>query len=232
MKFAFLFFSFVVVVMTANVLPCYSQEKSVRPGINDTFRDPNVDEFIGKFEVESREVYLRRQEILAACEVKPGATVADVGAGTGLFTRLFSEAVGGDGHVISVDISQKFLDHIQATNRKLGLKNVDTLLCTADSTKLPENQIDLAYICDTYHHFEFPTKTMESLYRAMVPGGRLVLIDFRREEGKSTDWVMNHVRAGQSVFETEVTSVGFKKIADRSDVLKENYLVIFEKPKP
>lgn len=232
MKFAFLFFSFVVVVMTAKVLPCYSQEKSVRPGINDTFRDPNVDEFIGKFEVESREVYLRRQEILAACEVKPGATVADVGAGTGLFTRLFSEAVGGDGHVISVDISQKFLDHIQATNRKLGLKNVDTLLCTADSTKLPENQIDLAYICDTYHHFEFPTKTMESLYRAMVPGGRLVLIDFRREEGKSTDWVMNHVRAGQSVFEKEVTSVGFKKIADRSDVLKENYLVIFEKPKP
>ncbi|MBM3965469.1 MAG: methyltransferase domain-containing protein [Planctomycetes bacterium] len=232
MQFLFLCFSFAVVVTTWNVLPSYSQEKSVRPGIKDTFRDPNVDEFIGKFEVESREVYLLRQEILAACEVKPGATVADVGAGTGLFTRLFSEAVGDDGHVLSVDISQKFLDPIQATNRQLGLRNVDTLLCTADSTKLPENKIDLAYICDTYHHFEFPTKTMESLFRAMVPGGRLVLIDFRREEGKSTDWVMNHVRAGQSVFEKEVTSVGFKKIANRSDVLKENYLVIFEKPKP
>jgi len=220
------------IFISAVALLGHAQDKSVRPGINDTFRDPNVDEFIGKFEVESREVFLRRNEILAACEVKPGITVADVGAGTGLFTRLFSQAVGADGQVISVDISQKFLEHIQATNRKLGLKNIDTLLCTADSTKLPENQIDLAYICDTYHHFEFPTKTMESLYRAMVPGGRLILIDFRREEGKSTDWVMNHVRAGQEVFEKEIAAVGFKKIADRSDVLKENYLLVFEKPKP
>lgn len=232
MKYEFLFISFVAIVATANALPCYSQDESVRPGINDTFRDPNVDEFIGKFEVESREVYLRRKEILAACEIKPGATIADVGAGTGLFTRLFSEAVGADGHIISVDISQKFLDHIQATNRKLGLKNIDTLLCTADSTKLPEGQIDLAYICDTYHHFEFPTKTMASLYRAMVPGGRLVLIDFRREEGKSTEWVMNHVRAGQAEFEKEITAVGFKKIADRSDLLKENYFLVFEKTQP
>jgi ubiquinone/menaquinone biosynthesis C-methylase UbiE len=232
MKYEFLCISFVAIVATANALQCYSQDKSVRPGINDTFRDPNVDEFIGKFEVESREVYLRRKEILAACEIKAGATVADVGAGTGLFTRLFSEAVGANGHVISVDISQKFLDHIQATNRKLGLKNIDTLLCTADSTQLPEGRIDLAYVCDTYHHFEFPTKTMESLYRAMVPGGRLVLIDFRREEGKSTDWVMNHVRAGQAEFEKEITSVGFKKIADRSDLLKENYFLVFEKTQP
>lgn len=57
----------------------WSQEKSVNPGINDSFRDPNVKEFIGRFEVESRELFARRHEIVAACQIEPGQTVADIG---------------------------------------------------------------------------------------------------------------------------------------------------------
>ena len=79
--------------------------------------------------------------------------------------------------VTAVDISQKFLDHIEATSREAGQLNVDTLLVTADSTELPPKSVDVAFICDTYHHFEFPAKTMESLYRAMKPGGRVAISD-------------------------------------------------------
>lgn len=140
-------------------LPAVSaQEKSVKPGINDVFRDPDPKEFQGRFEVESREVFSRRNEIVAACRLKPGQVVADVGAGTGLFTRLFADAVGKDGRVIAVDISQKFLDHIEKTSRELEQRNVETLLCKADSTELAANSIDVAFICDTYHHFEFPLR--------------------------------------------------------------------------
>ena len=64
----------------------FAQEKSVKPGVNDLFRDPDPKEFQGKFEIESREVFARRKEIVAACQLKPGLTVADIGAGTGLFT--------------------------------------------------------------------------------------------------------------------------------------------------
>ena len=66
-------------------------EESVKPGINDKFVNPdlNVDSFVKKFEVESREVYVLRDAIVAACEIEVGDTVADVGAGTGLFSRLF-----------------------------------------------------------------------------------------------------------------------------------------------
>jgi ubiquinone/menaquinone biosynthesis C-methylase UbiE/intracellular sulfur oxidation DsrE/DsrF family protein len=206
-----------------------AQEQSVRPGINDSFRNPDVNDFVGKFEIESREVFALRKEIVAACEIKPGQTVADIGAGTGLFTRLFADAVGKEGRVIAVDIAQKFLDHIQRTSREADIRNIDTLLCKPDSTELPPNSVDVAFICDTYHHFEFPQKTMASLHRALKPGGRLILIDFRREAGKSSEWVLSHVRAGQSVFEREINAAGLRKVMQTDDLLKENYFVVFEK---
>jgi len=207
-----------------------AQEQSVRPGINDSFKDPNVKEFEGRFEVESREVYLRREAIVEACKIQPGETIADIGAGTGLFTRLFSDAVGSDGRVIAVDISQKFLDHIADASRQAGHQNVETLLCKADSTELPANSVDMAFICDTYHHFEFPQKTLASLFRAVKPSGRVVLVDFRRVEGESTDWVLQHVRAGQEAFEAEIEEAGFKKVRVEQELLKENYFVVFTKP--
>lgn len=206
-----------------------AQESSVKPGINDSFRDPDVSEFTERFEVESREVFALRNEIVAACEIQPGQTVADIGAGTGLFTRLFSAAVGEKGRVIAVDITPNFLTHIQRRSREAGLRNVDTLLCMADSTELPPRSVDVAFICDTYHHFEFPFKTMASLHRALKPGGRVILIDFRRIEGVSSEWTLNHVRAGQEVFEAEITASGFRKSGERPELLKENYFVVFEK---
>jgi ubiquinone/menaquinone biosynthesis C-methylase UbiE len=213
-------------------VPSRAQEQSVKPGINDTFRDPNVQEFEGRFEAESREVFVRRQEIVAACRIRPGETVADVGAGTGLFTRMFAEAVGDDGRVIAVDISQKFLDHIADASRAVGQTNVETLLCRADSTALPPDAVDLAFICDTYHHFEFPQKTLASLHQALKSGGRVVLVDFQRVEGTSTDWVLNHVRAGQEVFEAEIIQAGFQKVREEPGIMRENYLVVFEKASP
>lgn len=211
------------------VMQVVAQEKSVNPGINDAFETPDVEAFTQRFEVESREVFARRHAIVAACQIEPGQTIADVGAGTGLFTRLFSDAVGKQGRVIAVDISQKFLDLIQANSRERSQSNVETVLAAADSVRLPADSIDLAFICDTYHHFEFPQKTMASLHRALKPGGRVVLIDFHRIPGTSSDWVLGHVRAGQEVFEAEILQTGFRKVREETDLLRENYFVVFEK---
>lgn len=206
-----------------------AQEKSVNPGINDSFRNPKPQEFVERFEIESREVFQHRQKILEACRIERGQTVADVGAGTGLFTRLLSGAVGEIGRVVAVDIAAEFLDHIRATSEKLEQKNVETLLCKADSTELPENSVDVAFICDTYHHFEFPLKTMASLHRALKPGGRVIVVDFRRIEGVSSEWTMKHVRAGQEVVEAEIRQCGFRKSREKHDLLKDNYVVEFQK---
>ncbi len=226
MKLAW-FASALVLVAWTPYLP--AQEKSVRPGINDTFRDPNVKEFIEKFEIESREVFAKREEIVKMIGIQPGQTVADIGAGTGIFTRLFSDKVGAKGQVLAVDIAENFLQHINTVNRETNRQNVQTVHCTADDTKLPENSVDVAYICDTYHHFEFPLKTMTSLHKALKAGGRVFLVDFKRIEGETSDWTMKHVRAGQEVFEKEVLSCGFKKVKEHRDLLKENYFVEFAK---
>lgn len=224
MRIAFL----VVVLMFVSALGV-AQEKSVRPGINDSFRDPSVSDYVEKFEIESREVFAKREQIVHACRIAKGAAVADVGAGTGIFTRQFADVAGSTGHVFAVDIAQNFLDHINKTNRETDRKNVQTILCTAENTQLMPVTVDVAFICDTYHHFEFPLKTMTSLHAAMKPGGRVFVIDFKRIEGASTDWTMKHVRAGQEVFEAEIISCGFKKVGEYSELLKENYFVEFEK---
>jgi ubiquinone/menaquinone biosynthesis C-methylase UbiE len=205
-----------------------AQEKSVRPGINKPFKDPDLGKFLKVFEGESREIYAQRKKIVAACKLRPGMAVADVGAGTGLFTRLFSPAVGARGKVYAVDIAPKFLEHIRKTCKAARLTNVQTVRCTQTSAELPAKSVDLVFICDTYHHIEFPTRTMTSIHKALRPAGQVVLIDFHRIKGKSSEWVMGHVRAGQEVFVKEIVACGFRKTGEEK-FLKENYFVRFVK---
>ncbi|MFO0863245.1 MAG: methyltransferase domain-containing protein [Gemmataceae bacterium] len=205
-----------------------AQEKSVNPGINKSFEKPSPEEYVKKFEVESREVAANAKQIVDACKLKPGMAVADVGSGTGLFTRKFAAEVGKDGKVYAVDIAPAFLKHVAKTSDEAGLKNVHTIQCDQFSTKLPKNSVDLVFVCDTYHHFEFPQRTLQSIHEALKPKGTFIVIDFQRIEGKSTDFIMKHVRAGKETFVKEILAAGFK-VASEEQFLKENYFIRFEK---
>ncbi len=209
-----------------------SAQESVKPGINEKFLDPNlkVAEWLKRFEVESREVFDAREAVLKACRIQPGMQVADVGAGTGLYTRLFSQAVGGDGWVYAVDINARFLEHIQARAKSEGQSNITTVLSPQDSVSLPPSSVDLVFLCDTYHHFEFPPPTLASIVSAMKPGGELILIDFERIEGVSSEWIMGHVRAGKEVFRAEIEAAGLELVREEAvKGLEENYFLRFRK---
>ena len=218
----------VLLIIWAVAFPCLAQEKSVLPAINKSFRNPNVKEFIGKFEQKGREVFDNQQKLLAACELGQGMVVADIGAGTGLFTRQIALSVGSQGRVYAVDIAKNFIDHIESTCNKLGIQNVTGVICSQSSVNLPDNSIDLAFICDTYHHFEFPYKTMRSIHRALRSGGQVVLVEIRRIEGVSPSWVLDHVRAGQETFTKEIVQSGFKLNGEPS-YLKNSYIKRFIK---
>ncbi|MFM7298513.1 MAG: methyltransferase domain-containing protein [Planctomycetota bacterium] len=206
--------------------------QSVKPGINKDFLDPALDpqKFVERFETESREIFTERAAIAAAVGLKPGQSMADIGAGTGLFTLPFAEAVGDKGRVHAVDIAPAFVERIEQLAGERGLRNVEGVVCAEDDVRLPKGSIDVAFVCDTYHHFEFPAQTLASIHRALRKDGELVVIEFHRIEGVSREWCMSHVRASQEVFVAEIVAAGFEQVPQAQlPGLKENYVVRFRK---
>lgn len=205
---------------------------SVPPGINAEFTDDlDVEKWIDRFEGESREVYEYRDKIVADLNLPRGAVVADVGAGTGFFSLLFAEAVGPEGKVYALDIAPEFIELIRRRAAEAGLKNVEAVRNAERHIDLPAESVDLVFICDTYHHFEYYESMTVSIHRALRPGGRVAIIDFRRIEGESRQWVLDHVRAGQDVVTDELIAAGFQPDeSPDAEYLGENYFIIFRKP--
>src|SRR5262249_28772351 len=144
--------------------------------------------------------------------------VADVGAGTGLFTMLFAKQVA---HVYAVDIVPEFLTHIRERATKEGVTNVETVLGKADDIALAPDSVDLVFLCDVYHHFEYPQSSLASIRRALRKNGELVVVDFERIEGQSPAWVLDHVRAGKDVVRAEIEAAGFAVTREEKDLLSE-----------
>ena len=204
-------------------------EASVRPGANQQYLDQDLAVWQQRFERAGREIYDNRRKIVALAGLTEGEAVADVGAGTGLFTFLFAEAVGPRGKVYAVDIVPRFVRHLQAEARRRRLGQVVPVLGRPRSVSLPPESVDLLFLCDAYHHFEFPRSMNRSLFRALRPGGTLLLIDFRRVPGRTPAGVLEHVRAGQEVFTAELVAAGFEAVAE-IPLLEENYVVRLRKP--
>lgn len=205
-------------------------ETSVRPGINAEYLKPDLDarQWVERFEREGREIYDHRERIADAVGLRPGMRVADIGAGSGLFTQLFARRVGPEGRVYAVDIVKAFLERIEARAQAAGLVNIQTVLGTERSVELAPGSVDVAFVCDTYHHFEYPRSSLASIHRALKPGGELVLVEFKRVPGESSDWVLEHVRAGQEVFTAEIEAAGFAVI-ETLGFLRDNYIVRFRR---
>ncbi len=206
----------------------YAEVQSVRPGINTYYMDPDWQQWVNQFETPGREVYDRRFDILRASAVTPGMAVADIGAGTGLFTRLFSRQVGAQGKVYAVDISRPFVENILRESREQGLMNIEGVVNSPDDAMLNPGSIDLALTVDTYHHFEYPKNMLASIHKALRSAGRLIVIDFRKHPGKSSGWVMGHVRANRERVIEEITSAGFVLLDDKP-LLRVNYFLEFGK---
>lgn len=175
--------------------------------------------------------------VFAEHGLKKGATVIDVGAGTGLMLQPLSEAVGADGRVLAIDLSARFVAFMRRRIEKHGLSNVRVSRSSVCSPELPTTsryRADLAVILDVYHHLEYPHTFMRALRATLRDGGRVVLVDFWRDPAKmvhhDASWALEHIRADRDVFVAEVVSCGFRVVASPElPALAENYVVCFER---
>lgn len=220
----------IVLLMLAACLlaPAMHAEQNVNPGINRNYIDPSVTRWRGVFERDGREVWDRRDDIIRHLRLRPGMAIADIGAGTGFFTTMMAREVAPGGRVYAVDIARNFVDASVQRAKGLGLDNVTGVVNDQHSVRLTDNSVDMAFISDTYHHFEYPVSTLRSIHAALRPGGELVVIDFKRIPGVSNPWILGHVRTGETEVTAEIESVGFELI-ERLDFMQTQYYLRFRK---
>lgn len=171
--------------------------------------------------------YLAQDEIVAVLDLEPGMEVADIGAGTGFFTMLLADKVGPSGTVYAVDITEKFVRHVAQTAKELGMHNVEPVVNPADSTNLEPNSIDVAFMCVTYHHFEYPFKMLASIKESLRPEGIVVLVELERIDGVSEEFVLSMVRAGKGTFTDEFKDAGFE-LVEEVPFNERNYILKFK----
>jgi cyclopropane fatty-acyl-phospholipid synthase-like methyltransferase len=199
---------------------------------NDQYVDPelDVDRMVDRFENEDREVFALRDRIVAAAGIEPGDVVADVGAGTGAFLAPLVAAVGEEGHVVAVDISLRFVEHLRRAADEAGYENVTAVFSSLTSATLPPASVDKMIVIDTYHHFDDYQAMLASMFRAVRPGGVMTVVDFDRHDG-ARDWIQGHVRASKEDFRREIEAAGFVFIDEVEPAgMEENFLFRFRRP--
>ena len=208
-----------------------AQQATITPmakELNKSF-DEDMARWAERFEHEGRGIFDNRYRILDALELQPGMAVADIGAGSGLISRLIAERVGPSGTVYAVDVAKSMVDHVSKTAIEKRLPQLKAILGDPRTPKLPPDSVDRICIIDSYHHFEFPSDMLAEMKKALRPQGVLVLIDFKRVEGVSQDYILKMVRAGQGTFTDEFVNAGFTLIERRDDFTPENYLMKFRR---
>lgn len=194
--------------------------------LNKSF-EADLSQWRDRFEHEGRSIYDKRYEILDAMALKRGLDVADIGAGTGVISRLIAQRVAPGGTVYAVDIARNMVEHIAKTAESERIPNLKAVLGDPRSPRLPPHSVDIVAIVDAYHHFEFPREMLADIKQALRPNGRLILVDFKRVEGISKEYVLKMVRAGQGTFTDEFQNAGFELVSRHEDMFEEQYLLKF-----
>lgn len=186
----------------------------------------STDRYIKALEAPTRDAWQQPEKVVATLALKPGESVADLGAGPGYFTLRFARAVGPTGKVYAVDISREMLDYLGKQAKAEHLLNIEPVLAQPHNPELPAASVDLIFICDTLHHISDRANYYSLLIRALKPGGRLVNIDFHKQPLPVGPPVEMKIPKAEMIQEAE--AAGFHLVR-QYDFLKYQYYLVFER---
>ena len=209
-----------------------NSEHPPRDGIGKIYFGRHIAHVMGHqgapwLERDEREAEENPTKLLELFELKPADRIADIGVGPGYHTRRIAPIVGDEGQVYAVDIQPEMLDILIRGLTQAGITNVTPVLGEIEDTKLPPNLIDMAFMVDVYHECSHPFEMIQSICRALKPGGRLILVEYRKEDDSVPIKPLHKMTETQVRREMEPHPL--KWIKTDSTSLPWQHLIVFEK---
>ena len=185
-----------------------------------------AEEWSKTLEQPSRTEGLKIPEIVARLGLKPGQVVADLGAGTGLFSTPMAKAVAPSGKVYAVEIDKGFIPMIESKAKEARLSNVKPVLGEFNDPKLPVQDVDLAFMHDVLHHVQDRATYLKNAVRYVKGGGRFVIIDFKADQSPHRDQPSLIVSEEQAT--GWMKAAGFNKV-EKVDLFPDKYFLVFSR---
>ena len=185
----------------------------------------DIKQYLEQLDSEDRDQYQKPRQVIDALNLKPGLAVADLGSGSGYFTRRFIEAVTETGKVYAVDVEPEMLKYAEESVVHMHRSyTAEFILARPDNPKLPYESIDLLFLCNTYHHLEERAKYFSDTKSSLKPGGRVAIIDFYNDERSGElGFSKQHLVPRETVIK-ELTDAGYKLLREHAFLPKQYFL--------
>ncbi|HKT36023.1 MAG TPA: class I SAM-dependent methyltransferase [Nitrospira sp.] len=189
---------------------------------------PNVMEYLDRLDRPERDQDQKPAQVIDALALNPGMHVADLGAGSGYFTRRFVEAVTETGKVYAIDVEPEALKYVEDSIVHMHRSfEAEFILARPDNPKIPFESVDLIFVCNTYHHLEDRSTYFRNVKSSLKPGGRIAIIDFYHDERSGElGFPKRHLVPKEKVIE-EMTEAGYR-LAKEHKFLPKQYFLEFE----
>lgn len=178
-------------------------------------------------ERDTREEEERPDLVLEVMDLQPGMTVADIGCGSGWYTRRMAKEIGPDGVAYGVDIQPEMLDYLVQFAKIEGIENIEPVLGDVADPKLKPGSIDWMILADVYHEFQEPKPMLAKMRAALKPDGKICLLEYRDEDDTARHIKPEHRMTARQVL-AEWNAAGFELI-DYRDFLPSQHLFIFQR---
>jgi predicted methyltransferase len=186
----------------------------------------DVDYWKSVFDDPARDAWQKPREVIAALGLRPGMSVADLGAGTGYFTHHLAPAVAPGGTVFAVETEPNLVTYLRARAERDAQPNVIPVLASFDNPRLPPAAVDLVLVVDTFHHIDQRLAYFQRLAGVLRPGGRIAIVDWRIDQlpvGPPPD----HKIAREQVL-AEMQAAGYRLVDERPKLLPYHYFLVFQ----